>query len=362
MRLPRWVCLDAVVCALLLLLVLAHRGFGAEMQSDVNTRDPLGRPALLAACDDGDIVKAKALIEAGADVNLAGRSGMTPLGIAAANNRPELITLLIASGAAKTAPAEGGKAPLLWAVSLQRTSAMKALLAAGADVNVADRYGRTPLMYGAYGGNVEIVEALLKAGAEVNSQTAVGTSTLMFAAWSCRKEVVEQLIQAGAKAGPKDWLKDRPPQFADFPVKKIYSGRPAAVDLHSNPNASEYRTRLRQAARKKSTFAGHYIVADWGCGSNCQSFTFIDSKDGKVYSGTGADRGADFRADSSLFIADPPFNGVAYEDDTSVKVPIRYFVLQNNELVLIFEQACKVENSQQKCGCDDVYELVRRTK
>jgi hypothetical protein len=77
-----------------------------------------------------------------------------------------------------------------------------------------------------------------------------------------------------------------------------------------------YRTRLTQAARTKPDFAGHYVVAEWGCGSNCQSQNFIDAVNGTIIEGVATDRGACYQLDSSLFIADPASEeGVAYPDD-----------------------------------------------
>lgn len=47
----------------------------------------------------------------------------------------------------------------------------------------------------------------------------------------------------------------------------------------------EYKTRLREAiAHEKPSFAGHYIVARWGCGSSgCNTGAIIDAITGQAY-------------------------------------------------------------------------------
>ena len=43
------------------------------------------------------------------------------------------------------------------------------------------------------------------------------------------------------------------------------------------------RTRLSEALSDGVNFAGHYIVAGWGCGTGCISGAVIDARNGKVY-------------------------------------------------------------------------------
>lgn len=131
--------------------------------------------------------------------------------------------------------------PLMRASLKGGTDIVLALIQGGAKVDLAAPGGRTALMWAA--GHPETMEALIKAGAQVNQQTDNGPSPLMAAVWGCNGDAVRELMKAGATLGPNDWKKDRPPQLDDFPVKDIYHGASAAVDLNSNPYAREYRTR-----------------------------------------------------------------------------------------------------------------------
>ena len=55
------------------------------------------------------------------------------------------------------------------------------------------------------------------------------------------------------------------------------------VDLKSSKYARNYRTNLRNAAKQGVNFAGHFVVANWGCGTNCSETAIIDGRTGKVF-------------------------------------------------------------------------------
>ncbi len=73
----------------------------------------------------------------------------------------------------------------------------------------------------------------------------------------------------------------RVPQFKDFPAPETYRGRNAPLVLTRDDRM--FRTRLRDAAKQKPNFAGHYIVTTWGCGTSCLVGAVIDAKTGKVH-------------------------------------------------------------------------------
>jgi hypothetical protein len=73
------------------------------------------------------------------------------------------------------------------------------------------------------------------------------------------------------------------PDFKDFAVERIYTGAPAAPKL--NRDQRTFRTVIREGAKSKVQFAGHYTVPRWGCGSGCSTFVIADSTTGAVYNG-----------------------------------------------------------------------------
>lgn len=75
--------------------------------SDVNATSTDGDNALHCVVRWGDLVAAKALIDAGIDVNKHGDLGYTPLHVACMRGNAEMVKLLIGSGADLFALSEG---------------------------------------------------------------------------------------------------------------------------------------------------------------------------------------------------------------------------------------------------------------
>jgi hypothetical protein len=97
----------------------------------------------------------------------------------------------------------------------------------------------------------------------------------------------------------------RPDQFAAVP----YTGRPVDPGIGTDPNARGYRTMIRRAcARQGVNFAGHYTIAEWGCGAMCAMLAVVDRIDGRVYfTGIPFDTldghyGAQYSLDSRLIV------------------------------------------------------------
>lgn len=126
------------------------------------------------------------------------------------------------------------------------------------------------------------------------------------------------------------------PRFEDFPVSGISKRSPAPVKISSR-RARMFRTMLRANAERGVNFAGHYVAATWGCGSDCRSLAVIDARNGNVHF-TGSllwigglpyqegDR-LQFRKDSKLLWA-----AGARNDKGSGKY---FYVWKNNRLKLI---------------------------
>ena len=121
------------------------------------------------------------------------------------------------------------------------------------------------------------------------------------------------------------------PRFEDYRVSERFSGQPAKPILVTREQRL-YRTRITQGAlrgdrivadgksgrlieKPGANFAGHYVVIQWGCGSQCVMMAIVDLKTGNVYppplSGGSelnlpldnlSDMETDFRPDSSLMV------------------------------------------------------------
>ena len=106
-------------------------------------------------------------------------------------------------------------------------------------------------------------------------------------------------------------------RFTDFAAPGSFHGKPATPILATRTQRM-FRSTIREAAAKGPNFAGHYTIAEWGCGSGCVSSAVVDSATGKVYSapfrvlsmplaereGGHEYQGVVYQLDSRLFIAD----------------------------------------------------------
>lgn len=155
---------------------------------------------LYRAVLDGDIVKARQLIVAGADVNFQAPGDGTPLIEAARLGRPDLVKLLLESGADPGLALRGDGAPLIAAADTGRLDIVKALVERGAAVDMHVPGDGTPLITAIRAQDVATVSYLLDKGANVNRVAPGDSMPLIEAARSGRLDLVQLLLAKGADA------------------------------------------------------------------------------------------------------------------------------------------------------------------
>ncbi len=139
------------------------------------------------------------------------------------------------------------------------------------------------------------------------------------------------------------------PRYADHQVKEQFSGKPAALDMKSNPDAKQFASVLKEGAAKGPDFAGHYTVVLWGCGSGCQSFMIVDAKTGSVYtSPVSAERGVCYRRDSSLLIVDPITKDFVGDGEVPERYKTLYFRWDGKKMDLITESRSMLQDENCK--------------
>ncbi|MFP3020595.1 MAG: ankyrin repeat domain-containing protein [Wolbachia sp.] len=99
---------------------------------------------LLIAAEKGDIEKVRDSIRQGANVNVQGRQGWTPVFWAIQKNNFNIIELLLDNNADIKVKDNEGWTPLHWAVQLGSLDVVERLVERGADVNALTADGRTP--------------------------------------------------------------------------------------------------------------------------------------------------------------------------------------------------------------------------
>ena len=80
---------------------------------------------------------------------------------------------------------------------------------------------------------------------------------------------------------PSHFPKDAP-RFEDYPAAR--HGKPGVpVRWRDSAMSRMFRTRLIEWSRERPNFAGHFILATWGCGTDCTQLAIIDARSGKVF-------------------------------------------------------------------------------
>jgi hypothetical protein len=167
-------------------------------------------PALLAAARDGDIERALALLEAGADPDSTpapGERDQRPvLTLAALLPDTRLLRALIAKGA-DVNRASGGLTALLAATRDSwhgRAEAVMTLLANGASPLATDSEGNTALHGAALSEEPIVAAMLLDAAAPVNALNRAGVSPLAAACRAANWPLAKYLLEHGAKPAPAE--------------------------------------------------------------------------------------------------------------------------------------------------------------
>jgi N-acyl-D-amino-acid deacylase len=211
-----------------------------------------------------DPKKVRLLLDHGADVNVAARSGRTALIIASfANPSAEVVRMLLAKGANVAVMDQRKVTPMNAATFGNDTATIRLLLDASADIDTADTFiGLTPLINASGNRNLEAVDLLLAKGANVNAvskteglpriQTGIvefgGWTPLLMAVPFGPTEIVKTLMEAGAKVNVQDYRGFTPLMLA-------------AANDRANPEIVRLLL-ARSADTQPKTRAGE-TVSDW---------------------------------------------------------------------------------------------------
>ena len=242
--------------------------------ADVNVRQPDGATALHWAAHWDDAEMARLLVRAGADVDAAGAYGVTPLSLAAANASAALVEFLLEAGADPNAVRDSGETPLMRAASTGSVAAVEVLLAAGADADAADPAGgQTPLMLAASGRHPDVVAALVARGADVEARSRLGSTPLLFAAREGDLVSARRLVAAGADVDAA-----MPDGTSALIVATVRGQVPVArflLEAGADPNAGPIAPSRRPDAAADATVAAteagaqrpDYTALHWAVGA-----------------------------------------------------------------------------------------------
>ena len=128
-------------------------------------------------------------------INVRLASGHTPLTTASAKRRQHALKALLEYGANPNLAAEDQATALMYAAWNGDTDSARRLLRAGADPNRRNADGKTALMAAARIGHGDVVTLLLRYGAAPDQQTANGWTALMYAVWANHADAVQTLME-----------------------------------------------------------------------------------------------------------------------------------------------------------------------
>ena len=170
-----------------------------EEGADVNMAYPDGATALHWAAHWSATNLAEALLRAGAFVDGSNELGITPISIACRNGSEEMVDTLLKADANARGAEPSGETVLMSCARTGLLGAVEKLLASGAEPNSVEiNSGQTALMWAAAAGHTNVVDLLIGAGADVSASSSGKFTPLMFAARSGALESVELLLEAGA--------------------------------------------------------------------------------------------------------------------------------------------------------------------
>ncbi|MDR2876738.1 MAG: ankyrin repeat domain-containing protein [Chromatiales bacterium] len=209
---------DAAVMAANADLVLAARyGQLARVRQlldqgvDINTRDALGRTALIVAAAESDTDVVSLLLERGADIALRDNDGSDALTAAVIKGRSQNVIRLLDAGAALEARGPQGETALMAAIRAGESTIVNLLLLRGADPGTqsqeefvsAGNLAYTPLMYTArYGRGSDgllMMRQLVRYGANSHLYRPNGETALTLAQRYGQEEMVEDLRALGVR-------------------------------------------------------------------------------------------------------------------------------------------------------------------
>ncbi|KAI1842402.1 hypothetical protein JX266_011443 [Neoarthrinium moseri] len=156
---------------------LAH--FFLEKGANVNAADDDGVTALMYAAKYGSADVVRLLIQRGAHVNATNDRGQTALALRTTSDK--ILTALLENGADANIASVRGTTPLMNAARDGAISSVRQLIEYRADVHAKTDEGFTALAYAAEFGRLDTVSLLLECNADPNSQDNMGRPPVFYA-------------------------------------------------------------------------------------------------------------------------------------------------------------------------------------
>lgn len=139
-------------------------------------------------------------------------------------------------------------------------------------------------------------------------------------------------------------------------AKEVYTGPIAEINFESSefPEAGNFTNAITEAVSEGVNFAGHFVIAEWGCGTNCQDHAIVDVMTGNIVAfGIPSEAGLSFDTGSSLIMTNPAPNLPSPSDLSALpfadqlywfNIPREYYVLAEENGSVTLSRLC-IENA-----------------
>ncbi len=156
---------------------------------------------LIESAIRGDRASVQSAKAAGANVNLRGKQGVTPLILTLLNFSLPGFKLMLEAGADPNVHAENGDTAVMLAAIMPDVSYLQSALRYGGKLDDRDSHGRSPLMLSASHARSENAQMLITSGADVNATDPRGDSPLIHAMQASRPQqaIVQLLLERSAR-------------------------------------------------------------------------------------------------------------------------------------------------------------------
>jgi cytohesin len=201
----------------------------AAFQEEAKAMEDRQQESLLRIAASKSLPKvAKILLRVGADPNMAGEDGITPLHAATEEEAVEIVEALLDEWADPDRKNDRDRTPLHTAASNGNVELTELLIESGADLDATDKIEIKPLHEAAFSGSSELAELLVEEGAEINAIDGSGCTPLLRAVSGGHPEVASVLLEAGADPEVTD-KKDR--TLLQRAVEEVDPKRESGVEM-----------------------------------------------------------------------------------------------------------------------------------